>query len=338
MKPGHEKVRAVILYGAVAPDAPADEQDVLEEVGGIAGVLTRPGFSQVAVPVTLDLKKAAASVVKHKPTFVFNLGESIEGSGRFIHMVPSLLDYLGVPYTGAPTEGMFLSSNKLIAKEVMAANGLGTISWATEAMIRRGEVPFDPPWLLKSSWEHASIGINEESFISRREDLLPMLDKRADGTGRGLYLEPYVDGREFNVAMLGGDGGVEVLPVSEIQFTNYPEGKPKLVDYTAKWVEDSFEFENTPRNFEFFGDDERLVDDLKRISSDCWRIFGLRGYARVDFRIDQAGQPLIMEINANPCLNPESGFVYTAQEIGLDYSGIIERIIQDSLPGFKYVS
>jgi D-alanine-D-alanine ligase len=336
MKAHQEKVKAVILYGAVAPDAPADEQDVLEEVGGIAGVLTRPGFSQVAVPVTLDLKKAAATVLKHKPTFVFNLVESIEGSGRFIHMVPSLLDFLGVPYTGAPTEGMFLTSNKLIAKEVMAANGLPTIPWATETMIHKGEVPFETPCLLKSSWEHASIGIKDDSFITRREDLVPLLDKRADGTGRGLYLEPYVEGREFNVAMLGGDNGVEVLPVSEILFTNYPAGKPRLVDYRAKWVEDSFEYENTPRTFEFEGDDLKLVDDLKRISLDCWRVFGLRGYARVDFRIDMAGNPLIMEINANPCINPESGFIYTSQEIGLDYAGIIERIIQDSIPGFKY--
>jgi D-alanine-D-alanine ligase len=330
----HENIKIAILYGGIEADAPADEQDVLEEVGGIAGVLTRPGLSQVAIPMTLDLRKAAASLKKVKPALVFNLVESLEGSGRFIHMAPALLDHLRIPYTGAPTEAMFTSSNKLLSKQMMAAADIPTLPWVNETGMRAGTVSFDPPWILKSCWEHASIGVHEHSVIRETKLLKAALESRADGTDRSLYLEPYIDGREFNIAILGGDNGPEVLPPSEILFTDFPEGKPKIVDYTAKWVEDSFEYENTPRNYEFGEEDAALLDTMKDISLRCWHLFGLRGWARVDFRVDPEGRPWVMEVNANPCINPESGFVYTAQEVGLDYNGIIERIIQDSVPGF----
>ncbi len=329
-----ETIKIAILYGAIAADAPMDEQDVLEEVGGVAGVLTRPGLQQVAVPMTMDLKKTAASLRKIKPAFIFNLVESLEGSGRLIYLAPALLDHLHIPFTGSGTEAMFLTSNKVLTKRAMAAAGLPTLPWLEEPGIRSGEIPFAPPYILKSVWEHASIGVRESSVIGKREDLLAAVEKRQDGTDWGLYVEPYVDGREFNIALLGGKNGPEVLPPSEILFTDYPEGKPRIVDYNAKWVEDSFEYENTPRNFEFTEADGPLLEQLKEISLRCWHLFGLRGYARIDFRVDHDQHPWIMEVNANPCINPESGFVYTAGQAGLNYSEIIERIIQDSVPGF----
>jgi D-alanine-D-alanine ligase len=330
-----DTIKVAILYGAIAPDAPTDEQDVLEEVGGVAGVLTRPGLSQVAVPLTLDFRKAAATLRKIKPAVVFNLVESLEGSGRLIHLACALLDHLGLPYTGAPTEAMFVTSNKVLAKRAMAAAGIPTMPWLEEAAIGAGEIPFAAPYILKSVWEHASIGVHETSVVPDRDALVREVGNRRDSTGNGLYAEPYLDGREFNIAILGGAGEPEVLPPSEILFTDYPAGKPRIVDYKAKWVEDSFEYENTPRNFEFAEADTPLLEQLKEISLACCRLFGLRGYARVDFRVDTAGRPWVMEVNANPCINPESGFVYTAGQLGMDYSEIIERIIRDSLPGFS---
>ncbi len=145
-------------------------------------------------------------------------------------------------------------------------------------------------------------------------------------------LPSFIDGREFNLAVIGGREGLEILPPSEILFVDYPDGKPKIVDYRAKWLEESFEYQHTPRTFDFRPEDGPAVERMRELAAECWRTFGLRGYARVDFRLDGAGQPWIMEVNANPCINPDSGFVATADRAGLDYTSLVRRIILDTLP------
>jgi D-alanine-D-alanine ligase len=66
------------------------------------------------------------------------------------------------------------------------------------------------------------------------------------------------------------------------------------------------------------------------IARRCWPLFGLRGYARVDFRVDESNQPWVLEINANPCLSPDAGFVAAASQAGLSYRQVVERIVQDT--------
>ncbi|MBA3037066.1 MAG: D-alanine--D-alanine ligase, partial [Desulfobacterium sp.] len=116
---------------------------------------------------------------------------------------------------------------------------------------------------------------------------------------------------------------------AEILFTDYPSDKLKIVDYSAKWKTDSFEYLNTNRTFNFTSDDSYLIESLKIISKECWDLFGLKGYARVDFRIDESGRPWVLEINANPCISPDSGFAAASKMIGLAFPEIIKRIIED---------
>jgi GNAT superfamily N-acetyltransferase len=98
------------------------------------------------------------------------------------------------------------------------------------------------------------------------------------------------------------------LPPAEIDFSAFPPAKPRIVGYAAKWETETFESVHTPRRFEFSSGDASLLDRLRALAVDCWRLFGLAGYARVDFRVDAAGQPWILEVNANPCLSPGAGF------------------------------
>ena len=62
-------------------------------------------------------------------------------------------------------------------------------------------------------------------------------------------------------------------------------------------------------------------------------MFRLRGYARVDLRVDESGKPWVLEINANPCISPDSGFMAAATQAGMTYNDVIERILND-IPGF----
>ena len=133
--------------------------------------------------------------------------------------------------------------------------------------------------------------------------------------------------------MLDGPDGPQILPVGEMDFSTFPADKPRIIGHRAKWHESSFEYNNTPRSFHFQEHDRPLVEELKRLALECWRLFGLRGYVRVDFRVDQAGQPWILEINTNPCLSPEAGYVAALEEAGLDYDDAIQRIVQKAVAG-----
>ena len=150
---------------------------------------------------------------------------------------------------------------------------------------------------------------------------------REEQTGRPYFAERFIDGREFNLSLLGG----KVLPPAEIDFSSFPAGKPRIVGQQAKWEQDSFEYQQTPRIFDFASHDQPLLDRLRRDARQCWKVFDLNGFARVDFRVDQDGQPWILEVNVNPCLSPDAGFAAALQRAGIDFETAIQQILDDAL-------
>ena len=115
---------------------------------------------------------------------------------------------------------------------------------------------------------------------------MAVLRRRAPDLGGACFAEVYIEGREFNLALLAGPDGPEVLPPAEIVFEGYGPDRLRIVGYRAKWDEASYEYHHTPRRFDFPAADAPLLDRLRRTARDCWRLFGLRGWARVDFRVD----------------------------------------------------
>jgi D-alanine-D-alanine ligase len=121
------------------------------------------------------------------------------------------------------------------------------------------------------------------------------------------------------------------LPPAEIDFSAFPDGKPRIVGHAAKWNASSFEYNTTERTFKFPASDEQLLRRLSELTLECWRLFGLSGYARVDFRCDANGQPWILEINPNPCLLPDAGFAAALEQAGIGYDSALQRILEDAL-------
>jgi len=325
-------MKIAILHGEVAEDAGPDEKDVLVQVDFVAEGLAGMGHLPVALPVSLDLAQTARTLASLRPAIVFNLTESLMGRGRLIHIVPALLDALGIPYTGSGPESMMLTSNKLLAKQWLTSAGLPTPPWfATEEGCRG--LPISGPWLVKSVWEHASIGLDEDSVVPEadRKRLLAEMVARRDTLGGSCLAEAFIDGREFNLSLLSRKGGgePEVLPPAEIRFDAYPPGKIRVVGYRSKWEENSFEFSHTPLSFTFPESDAPLLLQLKELALQCWKLFDLKGYARVDFRVDGQNRPWILEVNANPCLSPDAGFIAAALGANLAFEEVLERIIGD---------
>jgi D-alanine-D-alanine ligase len=117
------------------------------------------------------------------------------------------------------------------------------------------------------------------------------------------------------------------MPPAEMTFRGYPPGKPRIVDYAAKWHAQSFEFNNTVRRFDFPPEDAPLLGRLAEAAQACSRVFGLTGYARVDCRVDAEGRPFVLEVNVNPCLSPDAGFAAATVRAGLDMTAVVARIV-----------
>jgi D-alanine-D-alanine ligase-like ATP-grasp enzyme/GNAT superfamily N-acetyltransferase len=330
-------MKAVILHGAVPPDAPRDELDTLVQVEAVRRALCELGHEVATVPLSLDLQDAAQAIRAQAPDFVFNLVESIERAGCLIHLAPALLDFLSIPYTGSGTDALYVTSNKLLTKRILRTYALPTAPWYSLDELKADGPLAKGPYITKPVWEHASVGLDEDSIlVADRKEALREACLRAGASPCGeCFAEAFIDGREFNIALLAAPGNdPEVLPPSEIQFVGYDkQRKWKVVGYRAKWDEESFEYAHTPREFGFRPDDRPLLDTLTELARRCWRVFRLRGYARVDFRVDKKGNPYILEVNANPCLSPDAGYAATIAQAGLSYNEVIHRILGDMRPG-----
>jgi D-alanine-D-alanine ligase len=320
----------VVLHGEVPAEAGPDEQDVLTEVREVSTALGALGYETTALGLSLDLEAAAGELRRLSPLLVFNLVESIEGRDRLLHLATSLLDCLGIPYTGCGSDGMYLASNKLLAKSLLARAGMPTPPWtrAEEALAR--EPDFAPPYIVKSIWDNASRGL--ERIFETQEQLREHLELRAAAGGPAeLFVEHYVEGREFNLSLLHNGARIEVLPPAEMLFVDYPPEMPRIVGYAAKWDPSSFEYSHTVRRFDFGGEDRRLLHSLSELALDSCHQLEIGGYARVDFRVDDRDNPWILEVNPNPCLSADAGLAAAAARAGYPYRELVQRILQPVL-------
>jgi D-alanine-D-alanine ligase len=342
-------MRIVVLHNDVSADTAPSDLDVLQQRDAVLAALRELGHAAEAWSCTLDLSVTKRSLEAQPPDMVFNLVESLDGTDRLMPAAPLLLDALQLPYTGVPTRALLITGGKLSTKQCLRHAGLPTAPWFTsaagtwqglpwpEASVTEAEPAHDTqrlsPLIVKAVWEHASFQMDDAAVVSPRNsaELGELLRAREHTTGQPYFAEPFVDGREFNLSVLASERGPEVLPPAEIDFGEYPADKPRIVGYQAKWDEQSFEYHHTPRRFDFPSADRNLLAELIRLAQDCWKQFGLRGYARVDFRVDRDGRPWILEVNSNPCLSLDAGFAAAVQRAGMTYHQAIDRILRDAV-------
>jgi D-alanine-D-alanine ligase len=318
--------KVVILHDAHAAEGPPDQSDTLVEANAIAAVLGDVGFDVRILPVGLDLASLERALAELDPRVVWNLVESLEGRGRLVHVVPALLESLELPFTGCSASALGLTCHKVLAKRLLRAAGIATPALFDEGAAT-GDLAAAGDWIVKSVWEHSSLGLDDASIVAGAA-VADVLEARHAEHGGEWFAETYVPGRELNVALIATAEGPRVLPVAEIRFDAFPEGKPRIVGYAAKWDAASFEYRSTPRVFDV---EPALAHRVGEIALACWWLFGLGGHARVDFRVDERGEPWVLEVNANPCLSPDAGFAAALDHAGIDYRAAITGLVDDAL-------
>jgi D-alanine--D-alanine ligase len=336
-------LRIAILHHDVSSADCAADQDVVIQAGVVEEACRKLGHETLrwacpALPNTLP-----AFLAEYKPNVAFQLVEKVFGSDKYASAITSILAQLDIPFTGSGSAALDLSNDKVLAKLVLEAAGLPTPRWVyllpeappeTKAawLLAAQDLP---KFILKPLGEHSSVGMDDSAIWSGSSaaELLDEIQRRNVQSSKSYFAEEFIDGREFNLSLLAGPNGPQVLPPAEIDFSAFPAGKPKIVNYAAKWDESTFEFQHTPRRFDFLAADQPLLQELSRLAIRCWEVFGLRGYVRVDFRVDQQGQPWILEINTNPCLSPDAGYAAALRQAGVSTEEAVQRILEDTFRG-----
>jgi D-alanine-D-alanine ligase len=320
-----EKRRCCILFNQPGEGALADELDVLDQVEFIEKHLDGLGIETYRKGITTSFMYELAELFSGKPDFVFNLVESINNKGELSYFIPALLNMYKIPYSGNPLEAIFTTTSKLLTSRLLRTAGINN----PKAYLPSQHLLLTPgnKYIVKPVWEDGSLGITEESVFTYNNNGVDDRLKKLDDTH--WFIEDFVDGREFNISVLAGEKGPEVLPPAEIVFKNYSGNKPRIVDFKAKWEMESFEYVNTVRDFPGKDLNPVLKEKLMTTALKCWNVFGLKGYARVDMRTDENENPYVIEINANPCISPDGGFVAATKEAGFQFTIVLKRIIND---------
>lgn len=308
-------------------------QDVAHAAQDIALALVQRGhFVSVRAVDLDDIPSLMTELMRDPPDVVVNLCESLAGQDKNEIVIPALLDAIGIPYTGSSFLGLGLSLQKEKTIELLRHAQIDvprsvaidlTMSFSTiVSRIKEANVLY--PLIIKPAWQNASVGIDEGSVVCHENELFTHLESLHQFSNEPLILEQYVDGMEVNAAFYGNPP--VVLPLHQVDFSLFPQGKFPIVGYKAKWEPQSVEYQTTricranlPVELEF-----KIKDQVEKT---C-QLLGIRDYGRIDFRICSKTQiPYVIDVNPNCDLSKKAGFAKAALAKGLSYESLVEEIL-----------
>lgn len=306
---------------------------VLEEVRPVYRALSELGYSVTKVPLRPPLEKVRERIKTISAELVFNLFEGFEGLPQTEATVAGMLSELGMPFTGNPPSTLALALDKAKAKAVMESDGVRTPRYQCLSPENLHLFQLNFPCIVKPLGEDASHGVSEESVVKDLDQLEKQVTKISRLFGGNTLVEEFLEGREFNVTVLGNKEPL-VLPVAEMIYYLPPE-LPKLLTFAAKWQEESLYYKGTRATCPAeIGERER--DLISQTALTAFKLLHCRGYARVDMRMDAEGIPNVLEVNPNPDISPGYGAARQAKAAGMTYNQFIEKIVMFALEEHQY--
>jgi D-alanine-D-alanine ligase len=308
------------------------EAGVLGEVQAVSQALRKLNLRHRMVGVRRFEDLPAVLAASDEPV-VFNLVEGFWSDTGQANLVPTVVTSFGTACTGNDTQGLLWSLDKWESKTLLAAAGLPTPKGLVvqPGQPLPGKGLFEGPYIVKPVQTDASEGIDKTSIIPKRGKAFHEAVKRIhDRMAQPALIEQYIEGRELNVSVICRKGNLEVLPLAEIDFSAFEAGRPRIVGYEAKWLADSFEFQNTQRIIPA-PLPERLARDIRDLAVAACRALRCFEYCRVDFRLDTANKAYILEVNANPDISPDAGFAAALDAAGISYPAFVRLVVDNAI-------
>jgi D-alanine-D-alanine ligase len=291
----------------------------------VVSTLRDAGHDVRPLGVQEEIKPVRDEIENFKPHVVFNLLEQFHHEPVYDQHIPSFLELMKIPYTGCNPRGLILARGKDLSKTLVHNRRVAVPAFAVFPMRRKVKRParLALPLIVKSLNEDGSRGISQASIVDTDEKLAERVAFIHERVGTAAIAEQFIDGRELYVPVLGNNR-VQVLPVWELKFGTM--GGQAIATEKVKHDTDYQE-----RVGIVDGPAKNLAPEMRakiqRISKRIYRTLGLDGYARIDFRLATDGTLYFIEANPNPEIAKSQEFALAAKHDGLDYPGLLHRIL-----------
>lgn len=304
-----------------------EQSDPIAEYERIAKILRSAGYDAYILNILDDVNKFLIDYEKNSPDVVFNFVEIYKDNAQLEMSFAGLLELLKLPYTGAPAIALGTCQNKTLTKRILRENSIPTPKFRfikKKSKDYQSDLSF--PIIVKPAFEDASVGIENDSIVTDRNLLKNRVEYILDYYKQPALIEEFIDGRELNVAVLG-DRKIRALPISEIDFSRMPDHLYNIVSYQAKWDPLHEAYHKTipicPAKLP-----KRIEEKAKQIATKCLRTMNCRDYARVDMRLSKDNNLYVLEVNPNPDLTEDAGFMRSAKQAGMSYRKSLLKILE----------
>ncbi len=306
---------------AVNPGDPADalaELDTEKTVDAIASALESGGHRIKKIG---NVNRLLSQIDDLDVDIVFNIAEGYVGRNRE-SQVPLILEMKGIPCVGADALSLGITLDKITAKKCFIADGIPTPRYfnATDKDDLRKLNTIGFPLIVKCRYEGSSKGLSRKSRVENLEELKEQVDLVNKIYKQSAIVEEFIRGTEFTVGVLGNEE-LESLPVVQVQL----EGKLELGDdfYTfSRLQQPDLVVYVCPAKIS-----KKLENQMRDIALEAYRSVDCRDFGRVDFRVDEKGNPYALEINPLPCLSREDVFYIAPKSMGVSYEEMINKIL-----------
>jgi len=329
-----KKLRTLVVVHASLVPPESLEGHTEKEIGewrteyDVMTTLRQAGHEVRCLGVLDSLTELRAAITDWKPDIVFNLLEEFGGIVTYDQHVVAFLELMRQPYTGCNPRGLLLSRDKSLSKQLLTYHRIPTPQFVVMRRGSRFAVPrrLKFPLFVKSTTDDASLGIAQASVVEDAAKLKERVEFVHQQIGSDALVEEYIEGRELYVGVMGNER-MRRLPVWQMKFGSMPDSLPAIATRKVKW--DRRYQEKYGITTEAAHDlPPAVVAQLDRMSRRVYRALGLSGYARMDFRVNAAGQAFVLEANANPNLASAEDFAQSALSAGIGYDELLSRIIK----------
>jgi D-alanine-D-alanine ligase len=303
-------------------------------VDQVAGALRQAGHKPSVLGVHGDVRKLLTGLARRKPDLVFNLMDTFGESQLGAVGLVGLLDLLGLRYTGGGPGEFYLQEDKALTKKLLAFDGISYPDFAVfsrDAGLETGG-HLRMPLFVKPLRMDASIGIDAGSLVRSTHELMERVLWINDKVKDSALVEEYIEGREFYVGVLGNQDPIAFPPI-EMDFSELPDDKPRILDARAKWEEGSAEYKGTKAVLADVPDELRAR--LQKVALDAYRALRVRDYGRIDMRLTEAGEVYVIEVNAICYLESSSEFAAAAAAAGIDYPDLLHRLVEAAVKRYE---
>ncbi|OGW54877.1 MAG: D-alanine--D-alanine ligase [Nitrospirae bacterium RIFCSPLOWO2_02_42_7] len=281
----------------------SSERDISLKTGTlIAASLKKTGYDVITIDAGTDLPY---QIDKNGVEVAF-----IALHGRYGEdgCVQGLLELMGIPYTGSGVTASAICMDKVLSKRLFEYHSIPTPEYILYKKDEKEE-PVVPgyPVVVKPCREGSTIGV---SIVSNKEALSPALEK-ALRYGDDVIIEKYIDGMEVTAGILDN----APLPLIEIA------PKEGFYDFKTKTTSGAAEYIVPARL------SSSVTGEIKAIALKTHKVMGCCYVSRIDFRIDPAGHPYVLEVNTVPGMTETSLLPRAAGEAGIGYNELVEMIL-----------